>query len=326
VLVPKSQLTDTMYCPLPNNQFKLLYQVEVAPSTYRLNSTNPGQFYFNAFYYGQPGNPFVMTIQVPYPFVTQEGAGVPIQVHDNTATTSAGCYNPSPMLSGYTITTQAMTPTSSAGNQIITREDYTTKQIGQTTTVTVSGKIPATGIVYVTIHLDYGLKSTSSWKLGTARLDPRVPPVDTSSRYDANNAAGFGSGPFTILGYQPYSFSRTVGSDSAVANPYSFNEFKKFAGFMGWVTEIKANGGDPILGAKIEIYDPRNLKIGTVFTDADGFWSFPYKHTSRSATYSIRLIAGSIEGIPYLGMNKSVTIKANGFGVVSFELSINLPW
>ena len=105
-----------------------------------------------------------MTLQVPYPFMTQEGAGNPIQVHDGTSLTSSGCYSPNPMLSGFTITTPAMTPTSSAGNQIITPEDYTTKKLGNYTTVTVSGKVPATGMAYVTIHLDYGLKKTGSWK------------------------------------------------------------------------------------------------------------------------------------------------------------------
>ena len=45
-----------------------------------------------------------------------------------------------------------------AGNQIITPEDYATKNLGSYTTVTVSGTVPATGLAYVTIHLDYGLK------------------------------------------------------------------------------------------------------------------------------------------------------------------------
>ncbi len=126
--VLESQLTDTSFCPLPNNQFRLLYHLEVAPNIYRLQASNPGQFYFNGFYLGAPGCDFTMTLQIPYPFVTQEGAGNPIQVHDGTAFTSSGCYIPNPSLSGFTIKTQAMTPTSSAGNQIITPEDYTTKQ------------------------------------------------------------------------------------------------------------------------------------------------------------------------------------------------------
>jgi len=64
--------------------------------------------------------------------VTQEAQGVPIQVHDGTGLTGGGCYSPNPTLSGFTIATQAMTPVSSAGNQIVTPEDYTTKQLGST--------------------------------------------------------------------------------------------------------------------------------------------------------------------------------------------------
>jgi len=91
----------------------------VAPNIYRLQASNPGQFYYNAFYTGEPGSTFTMTIEVPYPFMTQEGAGVPIQVHDGTGLTTEGCFTPTPSLDGFDITTEAMTPVSSAGNQII---------------------------------------------------------------------------------------------------------------------------------------------------------------------------------------------------------------
>ena len=133
LVAPKSQLTDTMWCPLPNNQFRLLYRLQMAPNVYLLNGSNPGQFYYNAFYYGTPGTTFTMTIEIPYPFMTQEGAGNPIQVHDGTGLSSSGCYLPNPSLSGFNITTQAMTPVSPAGNQTITPEDYTTKQPGKQT-------------------------------------------------------------------------------------------------------------------------------------------------------------------------------------------------
>jgi len=35
--------------PLTNDQFRLLYRLEVAPNVYRLQASNPGQFYFNGF-------------------------------------------------------------------------------------------------------------------------------------------------------------------------------------------------------------------------------------------------------------------------------------
>jgi hypothetical protein len=306
LVTPKSQLTDTSFCPLPNNQFRLLYHLELAPNIYRLQASNPGQWYMNAFYYGAPGSDFTMTIQVPYPFVTQEGAGVPIQVHDGTSLTSSGCYIPTPSLSGYTITTPAMIPTSSAGNQIITAEDYTTKNLGSYTTVTVTGKVPATGLAYVTIHLDYALKRTGSWKMpGTYTLNP----VTNTSVADVLNQTGFGSGPVTIHGYEVYNFARTVGSDTSTTTPSSFNEFKKFAGFMGFVTSKST--GNAVTNAKVVIYNPYGKVLATVYTDADGYYMYAYKHTAKSATYTVKL--------PVWAKSVAITVKANGLAAIDFE-------
>jgi hypothetical protein len=307
VVSPRSQLTDTSFCPLPNNQFRLLYHLEVAPNIYRLQASNPGQYYMNGFYFGAPGSDFTMTLQIPYPFITQEGAGVPIQVHDGTSLTSSGCYSPNPMLSGYTIATQAQTPVSSAGNQIITPEDYTTKQLGQYTTVTVSGKVPATGMAYVTIHLDYGLKKTGSWKqAGTYTTNP----VSGASIADVLNQTGFGSGAVTIKGFQPYEFARTVGIDTATTTPSSYNEFKKFAGFLGFVTS-KATG-QPVGNSKVTIYDPTNKLLTTQYTDVDGYYMYAYKHTAKSATYTVKL--------PAYNKSTAISVKANGFAPVDFEI------
>jgi hypothetical protein len=111
-LAPKNDLTNTEFCPLPNNQFRLNFAQE--DTGYRLNASNPGQFYDNAFYVGTPGETVTMSIAVAYPFITQ-GAN-PIQIHDNV-TLVGGCYVPSPSLTGYTITTEAASPTSASGHR-----------------------------------------------------------------------------------------------------------------------------------------------------------------------------------------------------------------
>ena len=178
-------------------------------------------FYYNAFYFGTPGEPFTMTISIPYPFMTQEGAANPIQVHDGTGVTAAGCFMPTPSLSGFTITTQALTPTSKAGKQIITADDYTLKAMGQATTVTISGNVPATGLVYVTIHLDYGLKGTNGWsQLLTWTHDP----VSNTDIYDLRNAGL----AITIHGYEVYNFSQTTNAILSTTAPSSVNDPKKF--------------------------------------------------------------------------------------------------
>jgi hypothetical protein len=51
--------------------------------------------------------------------------------------------------------------------------------------------------------------------------------------------------------------------------------------------------------------------IGSGTTDEDGFYSFPYKHIGKPATYAVRL--------PAYGLQRSATLKANGYALVLFE-------
>ena len=71
------QLTDTSFCQLPAAGFRLVY-LQDGPNSFRLNASNPGQFYYNVFYSGTPGADFNLSIKVAYPFITN-GAN-PIQV------------------------------------------------------------------------------------------------------------------------------------------------------------------------------------------------------------------------------------------------------
>jgi hypothetical protein len=115
-----SKVTDSSLCALPTGmcgasptgpQFRLDDLQDPTFSTvlgttvfndYRINASNPGQFYYNVFRAGAPGSALDLTITVPYPFVTQ-GAN-PIQLHDR-ARTSGGCYLPGDSLPGFTVTT-----------------------------------------------------------------------------------------------------------------------------------------------------------------------------------------------------------------------------
>src|SRR4029079_7756928 len=121
---------------------------------YRFNATNPGQFYDNIFVSGTPGSSKTLNITVPYPFVTQ-GAN-PIQAHASF-TLNNGCFVPSPSLAGCSISTLGGN-LSASGNPVIVLGDYVPQNIGSTTTATVTCTVPSSGLLYVTIHLDDGLK------------------------------------------------------------------------------------------------------------------------------------------------------------------------
>jgi hypothetical protein len=92
-----------MWCPLPNNQFG--YSPAVGGAKHLPpGSKQPRPVLHERFYIWRAGSPFIMDIQVPYPFMTQEGAGSPIRCTTGRATGS--CFVPNPSLSGYTITTR----------------------------------------------------------------------------------------------------------------------------------------------------------------------------------------------------------------------------
>jgi hypothetical protein len=278
--------------------------------TYRLNATNPGQFYYNVFYVGTPGSTVNLNINIPYPFVTN-GAN-PIQVHDGFSIVN-GCYVPSPSLGGFTIGTASPTPTSPSGYQIIGFEDYSGQNVGTSTTpVTVGGIVPGTGLVYVTIHLEYGLKGTPGWKKvdadgDSAFDDARNDHVTASGIYDPS-----GGSTVTIYDPQTYHFSFLgTGGISDDQYPQSFNAFKKSAGSAGQV--LAAGTDDPIEpSAKVVLTNSSGKVIVESFTDEDGVYWLNYKHTGKAATYYVK--------VPAYGKSQAITLKANGFVVVNFTV------
>jgi hypothetical protein len=284
------------------DQFRLTYMVDPAGSGYRLNSSNPGQFYYNVFHSGEVGADFNLTITIPYPFVTQ-GAN-PIQAHDWVDFTSpGGCFIPGPNF-GATITTDGGNK-SPNGAQIILIGDYLPQTLGTETRIYVSGKIPATGFVYVTIHLDYGLKGTSGWMKDT----------DGKTATNGVNPPAV-NGPITILSPQEYLFFAVRGSVRDEARPQSLNEFKKFAGFGGVVENCN---GVLQPGVKVKIYGPATngsigplIPGGEVLTDAEGVYLVAYKHTGKQANFTVQLPAF----LP--GLTRTVPVKSNSFAIVNF--------
>jgi hypothetical protein len=312
--VKESDVTDTSYCQLPPEGFRLIYLQKpttnpdgtVNPNAYLMNASNPGQFYYNVFYAGKPStesepNVVTLTIRIPYPFVTQ--GAVPIQIHDAVGfTTPGGCYIPSPSLPGYTITTAGGTE-SASGADVIVLGDYTAqpedgKLIDSFTTVTVVGKVPSTGLLYVTIHLDYGLKKSDGWVGSDTNGD---------NKYDQASNVGV-----ILASPQPYTFSYHNADSGDTRNPQSYNEFKKNPGTAGMTTQ--KDTGNPKASVRTELWNPAGTLVQSALTDSDGFYMLTYKHTGKAAVYKVK--------VPEFKLEQSVTLKANGFVIVNFD---NLP-
>jgi hypothetical protein len=146
--------------------------------------------------------------------------------------------------------------------------------------------VPDTGLVYVRIHLDYGLKK------------------DVGYTRDASNNAEKPLGTDVILDLTEYEFAVSGGMDDSVIIQNQ-NVFKKIPGFGGMVTD---GLGGPIYPVNVTIIGPG--VNATVSTDEDGFYFLYYKHKGKEATFTVGCSSQS----------ETVYMRANRLIQVDFEL------
>ncbi|MGE5377295.1 MAG: hypothetical protein ACM3XO_19740, partial [Bacteroidota bacterium] len=284
-----SLITDTMLCSLTNNQFKLVYTPDQqSQGAWKLNASNPGQYYYNMFYSG-PGN-VDLTITLPYPWITQ--GAVPGHVYSSVGvntTNGTTCLTPGTEIAGSTFNPIPVT----LGSYGTLSNDY--HDFSKTTTVTVHVPPTPSGFAYINLHLDYGLKGTTGY-----------------AKDANNNAVKAGSSTIVIPDLQTYNFTDTGGGNTTIT---STNSFKKDPGIGGLV--LKANG-DAVKNAKVIIYDSSGKALATVYSDEDGWYLWQYKWTGKAATFTVKMWPYS----PYsTGLQtQSVSLKANGYLVVNFTL------
>jgi hypothetical protein len=271
----------------------LFHQRPDAPSLWKLNASNPGQFYYNVFRGGTPGDPVNLVITIPYPFVTQGAMPIHVYATYNVVKNDVGyCLIPGDQAPGFEIHTAGGTP-SPSGAETIVIGDYTPPLESATTLVTVTGWMPDTGQLAVTIHLDYGLKRSANWsKLGGAALDLALGvTLDPCQTYT-------------------FAFLESNGGSRESKSANSVNEFKRNPGFGGLVHAPPALNDQPVSGVKIEAFTQSGLKIGESITDQDGAYLITYKHTGKAAYFWVKC--------PAYGKAQAVNIKANGFGFAEF--------
>jgi len=233
------------------------------------------------FFNGTAGTSVTLSISVPYPFVTQ-GTN-PVQVFSNFGLQS-GCFVPiNNVSSGFTITPSA-----------IALADYGTQALGSTVTITVSGSIPSSGMVYLTVHLGYGLKGSSFGRSGGDATSP-----STSQVVIPDDAA--------------YSFSVSASSLTDTKTVMSENVFKQDRVVVGIITDQM---GSPVANIPVSLLDSGGNLVAMAFTDADGFVGF-HPHISGKSTFTVEssLPDGTI-------ISQIVTLRHHHLEFLSFSVTV----
>jgi hypothetical protein len=300
--IKSSLVTSSSLCTFDvdgaaGNQFRLVYTPDPAkPQAFKLNASNPGQYYYNVFYSAPagttPDNPVTLTLNIPYPFVTQ--GAQPVHIYDGATTTFTTQNGQTCILPG---TGLGSLPDDTAG---IVLTSHTPQAFGGDAQVTVLLTQP--GAYYVNIHLDYGLKGTNNYAQGANA-----------------NAIDFDSLALRIPNNQPYDFSASDGTTTWDPTVYSLNVFKKNPGVGGNTHLVFRDrtgaiaGLEPMAGGlPLEIFQGTK-KLGATVTDPDGWYMWNYKYTGKPVTFTVklRLANGTWQ-------SKSITMKSNGFVVVDF--------
>ena len=284
-------MTDSLLCTLPtdlcaspNTGFRLLFTQDPQNfPCYKLTASNPGQFYYNAFYVGTPGSSVTFTFQLPYPWVTQ--GAQPIHAYDSVVTSTSG---------GMT----CLTP----GNAIfvnstqVTLSSYAPTNMGSTKSVTVTLTVPPSGFVYLNMHLDYGLKGTTGYTK------------------DANNNAipCSATSPILVPAVQNYAFvqSSPMASTATIS---SCNTFKKNPGVGGLAGKVTS--GDPVKSATAVLKDAKGSVLASGLTDEDGWYVLAYKYTGKATTFYVTLTPPGGKA-----QTKTITLKANGYVETNFDV------
>ena len=259
--------------------------------------------YDNVFVRGTSGDAMNLSITIPFPFVSH--GAVPIQVH-SAFSSRDGCFVPSDDITSQFGISAGSTP-SANGAPTIGLGDYSQQAIGSTAIVTVSGTVPPSGLVYVTIHLAYGEKNTIGWT--RAELQPGE--SDFNDGCQGTIAADSTCSGLALDDGAAYAFSDSDGTNMFSETVTSENNFKRDPGIAGFVL---ASDGTPLPGMTVNVYDAASVLVGIAVTDQDGVYFVAYKYTGKGTTFTAELESGSTK------WSQSVPLKSNGFAVVTFTV------
>jgi hypothetical protein len=267
----------------PAPDFRLLFiQDPQNWPCFRLVASNPGQFSYNVFFTGTPGTLATFNVAVPYPFVTKGAA--PIHAYDGVTVVTKGTQQY--LLPGRKF---AVSP------QQVQLADY-----GQPPsafkTIPVTLTVPASGVVYLVVHLEYGFKGMSGFTKNV-----RDDAVDCSTGKS-----------ILIPNHGTYQFS-VSGAQTGTATLHNENSFKRVPGVAGVVGRKET--GNPVQGTIVVMKNALGIPVSMAITDQDGFYLLPFKHRGRESVYYVSIVT------PPPGAHqetKSVKLKTNQSATVNF--------
>ena len=320
-----------------SDQFRLLFSPDVQNWTaFRLNASNPGQTFYNVIYdaSGVGFDDVTLSVTVPYPYVTV--GGNPLHVYDaeTVGSNGMGCLDPEEA---------DMVPITAGSPFSITLDDWIDPAVNYgdyhlscsqvlgpdgagscTFDVTVlNGDIPPGGLIYLNVHLDFGLKGNfvDANPVGadpTGLLEDRYdrhPDVSPWSSSDALVNTSTDDGPPALSDCRSFWFEHTDG----VVNPLfedqlqNLNMFKQIAGAFGRVWCATDGEGYEYY---LQLVHPSDGVVQSTQADEDGYFALSYKHKGKPTGYLVEVYSDA--AFSNLVTSTTVELQGNGWAEVAF--------
>jgi hypothetical protein len=275
---------------MQSKQFRLNFNPDAQNwVAYRLNASNPGQYYYTAIYdaSGHLGD-LVVDIVVPYPFVTQGAMPLHVYDADEVPSSAYGCPDPQRALTEFaTVITMA---------DWIQGLGYTAP--GYLQCDPVSGEcviritIPAAkiaesgGLLYLALHLDYGLKGNfvDADADGVPDRYDRHAYVSPWGSSDALFDTQGQDGDVAIADCTAYLFSHEVdGAEQDRDSAENLNIFKRPVGVYG----SAMCDGSPLEGW-IGLFDKNGTFVQAAEIDEEGYYGVDYSHKGKPSYYDLK--------------------------------------
>lgn len=256
-------LTDDTSCLYTKDTFNTILvpnESRYGPD-YKLGSTTPGKFVYHVFQLGEPGELATISVQIPYPFVTQGTSSIFAydQLEIEPGPENEPCFLP-------------------RGQKFfesdiqVTLDDYAGVQCGDSKKVLIQVITPSTGFIHLLVNLDFGLKGRKRLSKSSKDVDNDFLPFNGIERSSKSSKEEEFEGC-------SFNFSTNLGS-RMVANT---NVFKENKGVSGFVIDAFHN---PLSGITVSLFlqgkEDRG-ELSSIETDEDGYYDITLKPKSRKA-------------------------------------------
>jgi hypothetical protein len=363
-----------------SSQFNLAFTPDVQEGgrVFKHNASNPGQTFFNVNYdvsslpADGDGN-VLLELEIPYPFITVGGS--PIHVYDaadvgpNDTTGEESCeldgisflppeeavrsYNTELTLddwiNGVTDAARGIDCDQIKNNQ----QQDGLSGLNESGSCTVEVRIPKaeilSGLAYVNIHLDYGLKGKTTdanpvdeladrylpgaidptfgghhalnanllgqcqgGTAGTCSFVSGIPADMTANECVASGGTCVLSEELAIENCKRYVFAH-YDVDGQLSKDFveSGNQFKKISGAFGNVWKSDS-GFNPVAGTTVKLLDSSGSVVESSLTDKDGFYTLIHPHKGKAASYTV-LLEGQ-------GLSHDIKLSNKGWTFVTFDV------